>query len=406
MLALVQQYLLNHSLADLEIVHHVNGRTGSYKFSLNYDQILSDDHDTLAMECRGLVLARKDGTVVRTEHEIVGETIVLAFPMRRFFNLGQSAAAKIDFSAEDVRYYEKEDGTLIIVYFDSFKDEWCVATRSVCEANLPIDRSPDLTFRTLFEQAVQKSTSLSFPEWTNLLVKGWTYCFELTTPLNQVVVAHYDFKVHLLTVRDLDSGQEAPNHKLEMIAKSLGVLLPVSYNFQSIDEMLAFVNARLGSEFEGLVVCDSNHNRVKIKSEAYLNASRIVSKMGATDRNILEVVLMGQADDIYPILPKYHQERLVMMQENVRSLADYYNHKFFELNGSLDSVYGTPEHRKQFAVTCNQLGLRMGTIMGMYVQGQHPDFIGSLKQKSGGGFTVSILDVILEDIDKIVTKKV
>lgn len=406
MLAQVQQYLLNHSLADLEKEHHVNGRPGSYKFSLNYDQILSDDHNALAMECRGLVLARKDGTVLRTEDEVVGETIVLAFPMRRFFNLGQSAAAKIDFNSEKLRYFEKEDGTLIIVYFDPFKEQWCVATRSVCEADLPIDRSPDLTFRTLFEKAVHQSTSLSFIEWTNNLVNGWTYCFELTTPLNQVVVAHDDFKIHLLTVRDLASGLEVPNSKLEMIAKALGVLLPVSYNFHSLDEVLAFVNARSGSEFEGLVVCDSNHNRIKIKSESYLMAARIVSKMGATDRNILEMVLMGQADDIYPILPKYHQERLLEMQEDLRSLADYYNDKFKEIGSVIDGSYGTPEHRKQFAISCNQSGLRMGILMGMYVNGQHADFIGSLKQKSGGGLSVSTLDVILEDIKKLKTKKI
>lgn len=400
----VQHYLLDHSLADLEREHCVNAKTGSYKFSLNYDQILSNEFNTLAMECRGLVLARKDGSAVQTEDEIIGETVVLAFPMRRFFNLGQPSAANINYLDPDLRFFEKEDGTLIIVYHDPFKGEWCVATRSVCEANLPIDGSPELTFRTLFERSVQETTNLSFSDWTNLLVKGWTYCFELTTPLNQVVVAHETFDVFLLTARDLNTGLEAPLNKLDMIAKSLGVAVPASYNFTNVEDLIAYVNSRPGSEFEGVVVCDSRHNRIKIKSEAYSSAARIVSKMGATDRNLLDAILTGQADDICPILPKYHQVRLLSMQEHVRKLAAHYNACYRDLLGSVDGQYQSPEHRKQFAILASQRGHRMGTIMNMYTLGTHADFLGALRQRAGNGFTTAVLDVVLEDIRLIVLK--
>lgn len=109
---LVQDYLLTHTFAELRAEHGVKFRPSACgrKVSMNYDMIEAHDSNKIAQECRGLVLAKVDNSVFVGESEIIGETKVLARPFHRFFNLGQDAAAKIDFNDPETRFYEKLDG--------------------------------------------------------------------------------------------------------------------------------------------------------------------------------------------------------------------------------------------------------------------------------------------------------
>lgn len=71
------------------------------KLSLNYDQIEAKDGNPLTEHCRGLVL--------RQDHDGPkggpGKYSILARPFRRFYNLGQEAAASIDWAT--ARYETK-----------------------------------------------------------------------------------------------------------------------------------------------------------------------------------------------------------------------------------------------------------------------------------------------------------
>ena len=136
--------------------------------SLNYDQIEAKETDPLAQECRGLVLSCEDGHSLLSQavevngklsydHISPGKTRILAYPMKRFFNHGQGSAADINWADPNLAVLEKLDGTLCIVYFDPFTNKWCVATRSVSEADLLMDNGI-FTFRTLFEKAVEETS--------------------------------------------------------------------------------------------------------------------------------------------------------------------------------------------------------------------------------------------------------
>ena len=98
---LVQQYLMHRTFGQLEKEHGVYAsfsRDGK-KWSLNYDQIEAREDDPLAQECRGLILAcadhkpmycRLDAQGKRHYEEMsAGSTVVIAYPLRRFFNAGQ-----------------------------------------------------------------------------------------------------------------------------------------------------------------------------------------------------------------------------------------------------------------------------------------------------------------------------
>src|SRR5579885_1572432 len=210
---LVQEYLKTHSFGDLAREHGVYASfsKSGHKFSLNYDQIEAKESDPLAQECRGLVLALADGSVIsgvmgpdgKIDRSNVTplDTVVLAYPMKRFFNHGQGSAANIDWSDPNLAVLEKLDGTLCIVYWDPFTNQWCVATRSVPEADLLMDNGL-FTFRTLFEKAVKETIGMEFNEFTKHLSPIHTYCFELTTPYNRIVVEYKKCGITLLALRN------------------------------------------------------------------------------------------------------------------------------------------------------------------------------------------------------------
>ncbi|MEK6883554.1 MAG: hypothetical protein AABY22_28255, partial [Nanoarchaeota archaeon] len=177
---LVQKYLETHSFGDLAKDHGVYASfsKSGHKFSLNYDQIEARESDPLSQECRGLILALSDGSPIpgvltpenriTRDHITPGVTQILAYPMKRFFNHGQGAAASINWSDSKLSILEKLDGSLNILYFDNIILQWCVATRAMPDADLIMDNGLH-TFRTLFERALKDTLDLSFDDFTSHL---------------------------------------------------------------------------------------------------------------------------------------------------------------------------------------------------------------------------------------------
>lgn len=324
---LVQQFLETHTFGDLVKEHGVYASfsKSGHKWSLNYDQIEAKETDPLAQECRGLVLSVEDGHSLLSQavelngklsydHISPGKTTVLAYPMKRFFNHGQGCAATIDWSDPDLAVLEKLDGTLCIVYFDPFTNRWCVATRSVSEADLPMDNGL-FTFRTLFEKAVEETTGLTANSFLNDLNKGYTYCFELTTPYNRIVVEYKNNGVTLLAVRDMSTLQEIDLYDGSLDGTMPGMPIVQAHTYTTIDELVNWVSSLNPMEREGVVVRDSNFNRIKVKNAAYVAASKIRETLATSPRNCLELILLGKDDDAASFLPQEIQANLASLKE-------------------------------------------------------------------------------------------
>jgi len=396
----VQEYLRTHSLKDLEREHGIYAGFGptktGYKFSLNYDQIESKDSDPFTLECRGLVLARKDGAQINPE-EPLGETVALAVPMKRFFNYGQKPAAQIDWSTAKVM--EKLDGTLGILYFDDFADEWCVATRAAPEADYCIDGFGDYTFRRLFEQCLNETLQLAstmsdaecFQQFTNELCTDYTYCFEITSPVNQVVVRYQENRLTLLAVVDRTTTKEERlfNGTLN------GVPTVVFHPLGTLDDVLSFVASRSACDYEGVVVIDSNFNRVKVKNPGYLALGNIKSSAVASPRRLLELVLSGKDDDAIGLVTPLVQEKLVSTKKGYailcRSVDDWYAKTMSTIHGD--------DSRKQLALVCQADKIMIGPVMAMY-QGKASSFQGWVlnNRQQDGSWADSFLDNLLSSI--------
>lgn len=380
----VQTYLLTHSLGELASDHGVYARFSTKnpnKFTLNYDQLEARDNDPISQECRGLVL-RAENPLGNPQTAPVGETRVMAFPMRRFFNYGQGAAAEVDFSDPRCRFLSKEDGTLCIMYWDRDIMSWCVGTRSVPDADLPMDGFGEQTFADLFWKAFKASggdlSSLGY-------AKGnYTFCFELCTPDNQIVVKYPDYKVFLLAVRGLELGfsEDMP----DVWAEQIRVPVVPSYRFGSTEEMLDFVQKLNGTQNEGIVVCDTKFNRVKVKNAGYLALSKVKDSVTKSPRSIMEVILHGQEDDVLPLCSQHVQDFILNTKEGLRKALLALDEEF-----SREYV----SDRKAFALAIQAGSGEMGPQMARWSGkcGSAREWINVNKKE--GGWPASFLDKLL-----------
>lgn len=312
---LVINYLLNHSFSELEEEHGVKAHPANKgfcrKFSLNYDQIKVKPGDPLAEQCRGMVIRYKNGRQHMIDDSHVwkdsapAEFEVLAWPMNRFYNSAEHTAAKIDWNTAKV--LEKLDGTMIVLYAED--DMWCVATRSVSNADLPMNSdgvvNANRTFTTLFKEGVQNTLGMSFDEWTKKLDRSNTYVFELTSPYNRIVVKYDETRFTLLALRDIRSGLELDpivfcdflkQQKIEVPP------LPKTFDLSSIEGAAAYVDQQDPAQMEGVVIVDEYFNRVKVKNAKWVLSSKMHDAISTSRRSVLEAILTQKIDDVIPLL--------------------------------------------------------------------------------------------------------
>src|SRR5690348_14206266 len=116
----VIDYLKTHTFHELKEEHGVAARPNSTgdKFSLNYDTIMAKPNNSLSNQCRGLVIRPLVSLDVANENwqdQVVGDVQILAWPMFRFFNLGDANAAQVDWNDPNLKAYDKLDGTCCIM---------------------------------------------------------------------------------------------------------------------------------------------------------------------------------------------------------------------------------------------------------------------------------------------------
>jgi hypothetical protein len=371
---LPQTFLLSHTLNDLIKDHGVyfSPSLDKRKVSLNYSQIEAKDNDPLAKQCRGLILSKTDHSQFN-ENEIVGETFIQAYPFNRFFNYGQACADTINWKDPNLKVLEKVDGTCIICYFDKIKLEWHVATRAVPEAHLNINGF-DFSFRQLFEKAT------NFKSLTENHNKNYTYIYELTSPFNRIVVDYPNTSITLLGIRDNISLNELEIDDYDLKVKS--------FSINSIDNILELINSFPPSQMEGVVVKDSNFNRVKVKSMSYVAAHHLKDSATSSTRNMLKIILDNKDDDVITFLPEELKHYMLRLKEGLRVLAIKYDKIYLELKNTTGS-------RKEFAIAVDSSGYWHSPLFNMY-SGKSNTF---MEFVLGNNLTNSFLDTLLEKIN-------
>lgn len=240
--------------------------------------------------------------------------------------------------------------SLCIVYHDPFTEKWCVATRSVSEADLLMDNGL-FTFRTLFEKSVKDTLGWSFAELTTNLDKRSTYCFELTTPYNRIVVNYPDNRITLLSVRDLRSMQEMDPKQIQHLS-ALGIPIVQAHTYSTLDELLTWVSSLNPMEHEGVVVRDANFNRIKVKNAAYVAYNKVRDTLAASERNCVELILAEKDDDVVAFLPEEIVKNLQKIKAGLQVAIRRHDDAYLAAKAQADATL--PGDKKTFAILITQ----------------------------------------------------
>jgi hypothetical protein len=268
-----------------------------------------------------------------------------------------------------------------------------VATRSVPEADLLMDNGT-FTFRSLFEKAIQETLKVSFETFTLSLNKDYTYCFELTTPYNRIVVAYQTCQITLLAVRNTITLQEVNLHQLDVGN------LPIvnSYQFSSINDLVSWVHSRNPMQHEGIVVRDSLFQRIKIKNADYVAYSKARDHLSVSSRNCLQIILNEKDDDVIPFLPEEIVNNLQKIKHNVKLLIKEYDDCFKRSKEQADLI--NPGDKKTFALIVTKNKHYWSAPLFAMFDGKASNMRDFIHQNSKEGtWSASFLDNLLKLMD-------
>ncbi len=335
---LVLDYLKHNSLEKLREDHGVRYHVKGHLVTLAYDQFEGSMNDKIACMCRGMVLT-SIGNMNVIDPSVPFNAKILAFPFVRFFNYGQvNTVFAID------RVYEKLDGTMIVMYFDTHSNEWRIGTRNVPDGS-NFSGTSGLTFKELVVSAIRDDYNSSWQDFTGALSKGWTYVFELTSPHNRVVVQHNSNKLTLIGARDQNWVEQ---DIIEVAAKCSLHIPPIHKISDNSDpkevlELLSkLANLRDPLVNEGFVIVGKNWERFKIKSDNYVSFNKV---QDLTDYDIINLILKGIIDDYIPMMLQHQKDRAFVLSEKISAWTRKTNSELRALKASQDGL----QNRKDFA---------------------------------------------------------
>lgn len=296
---------------------------------LNYAQF--EPSHPISDECRGLIINLNNNAIV-------------ANPFGRFFNLGQSGAAQIDWSSAKV--LPKLDGSLIIA--TTYGLEPLISTRGSIGAKGPVG-SLKQTFNELFWEIWNKNGYQL--DWNPY----FTYMFELTSTKNQIVCHYPKDELTLLSVRETSTGIE---QDLDTIHTNGTIPKIKPVELKTIEEIQAYLKDQPASQTEGFVVVDKHWNRLKVKSEAYVRAHHMRDKV--TPRGILEVIKNHEEDELLSYFP-YMAPQVNSIKGDIYKLAQEIRKTFWAISPGIQS-------RKEFAAKA--LPYKYSSILFKLLEGE------------------------------------
>ena len=301
-------------------------------YIFNYNLIKSDFAFEICKEARGVIIDVKDEKVVCRGFD-------------KFFNYGESYSSLNNIDWNSAKVQEKIDGSLLKLYYYNAAGEWLIATSSNILAKDSPVKNTGYTFETLFLSAIKKYKCNTIKEFVNKfhLSEKYTYCFEIVSLYNQIVVKYNDIEIYLLCIRETETGKEIN------INNNFGLKVPKEYPLHSLQDCLNVLktfNKNDLIENEGFVVVDKNFNRIKIKSEEYVAMHYSVSG-GFPNYKLLRIVRENEVDELLNYFPKYKQ--VIIELKN-----DYNNYiKYLQNKIKAAAAFGkieTREDRKRFAL--------------------------------------------------------
>ncbi len=243
-----------------------------------------------------------------------------------------------------------------------------------------------------------ETINITIEEYCHQLDKNVTYCYELTTPYNRIVVYYPDCKVTLLAARDITTFEE-------LDIKSIKQSVPVvsEYPLQTLDDIVNYVNEQNPISHEGVVVKDSSFNRIKVKNINYVYFNRCRDVLGTSYRAILSLILNEKDDDVVPFMPQEIVDDIKDIKVKLAEFIARFNNQYNDIMNKYnvmkqDNKYVSWSDRKIFASVVNEFAEWKSPMFDIYM-GKSKNINEYIASRANGGeFPNSILDMILEHI--------
>ena len=264
-----------------------------------YNQISSDFSQDICKEARGLILdSTQNFKVVR-------------FAFGKFFNLGESFAAQIDWDTAVSN--EKIDGSLMSVWYA--RGKWHLSTNGTIDAfKAEINGvGPYKNFGELFESVLPLSW---FTETLSSYFTHICYTFELVSPYTQIVLSYPETKVFLLSTRNMDTLEEYPLDETAEFAKRFDLTMPQFYYMNDEAGFKRLVDS-FDETHEGIVVRDARGQRIKLKTPFYFELHRMAGNGKLTAERALHLVRTNEVDEFLAYFGQY--------KDYIAKIKDFYN---------------------------------------------------------------------------------
>ena len=270
----------------------------------------------LGLEARGLIIKECGNTYK-----------VVCHGLNKFFNMEEPNAAKLDWE-HGFSVLEKMDGTNIRLWYD--EGEWHISTLGTIFAD-------NDEYGMLFKKACS-----NFAYYVTELDPSYTYVYELVGPLNRIVVRYEETAAYFICKRNLKSGLESLNAPEAM---RCGIRAIPSYTVKNKWQAI-LLQHELPENVEGMVVCDSHFNRVKLKTDWYLELHRVKGNGVCNVKRVVKLWQLEGLDDFIAAFPEYNEFVEPVMDE-IRALINDSEAAFHFLNEKEMS-------RKEFAAKVQQ----------------------------------------------------
>lgn len=307
----VQKYLIQQS-NELVIKNKLQNLYNQYKILAKQSKIFpnlylftydidADFSQKIVCECRGLILDSDNNWSI------------VSRPFDKFFNRGESLAAKLDPKTTTV--YEKLDGSLMVLYY--YNKEWRVSTSGTPDGDAPLikmSNNDSTEINTTFAKHFWKVFSdlkYELPKgniyFQNIdYIRKCSFMFELCTLENKVVIEHKIPRIVFLGARNIESGIEynpviIANDEWEVVKTFKFELDNEKSDIDIITQAINSIENINGLQQEGYVYCDRSFNRVKDKSPEYIKAHRAISRTGS--KTIVKLILDCEESEIIAYFP-------------------------------------------------------------------------------------------------------
>jgi RNA ligase len=261
---------------------------------INYIVAMADTFDmtgpddlggAMRRECRGLIFDR-DG-------------VLMSRPFHKFFNINEREETQAHVVALDLLFdhviMEKMDGSMI--------------RPILVDGYLRLATKMGVTNVAMEAEAWLAAQDSEYKDWLRVyMANGYTPIFEWVSPFNQIVLAYEIEDLVLLAIRDNVTGEYL---NLDEELSEVRCPFTVVRSYGSMEgNILEYIARQRGAEGrEGDIIRFADGHMLKVKNDWYVRIHKTIDRI-TFDRNIVDLIINEEVDDVIPMLPTVQVERI------------------------------------------------------------------------------------------------